>query len=475
MSDYIYTMQGSFSLTNLDKKNEMNELILDILRKTGVGRLTTRNVNGKDISVFRQAAPDDNGIIEFDFSIFEKFHRKGNYYNTNTCELVTPDIGYRHFKIVMILIMTVLEAYSETPYYLMFNNYLSNVKHHARMIEEITGKVLDFKIRAHFFDTTMYFRKIEEYKDFSYDISRIPFGYCKCDRDQFEYTFIIMRSHIANYKEDELVLNKEQKMSYECLNKLQANANLKDEALEYITELMDMSLEERKLEKERKHPLDFLSDVAEFLPAPYLVQIYAEVFSMDFTELWLSIGKKGYWDVTSLEKESEKDSEVVQNAARQFKNEHNLMQVYKRDNEDDFIGIWNNDDMIISSTMKEELEIYKSTYSLIDDDSLNDFDTISELISCLDDLENSWNIRKHIEYNLLEEFLNNKEDICYKKAVYTLRKLINNELLLFPELTESQLRKWVIGNVNTYFYTNRYWHYLDVLSNSTFRKTLFGF
>lgn len=93
----------------------------------------------------------------------------------------------------------------------------------------------------------------------------------------------------------------------------------------------------------------------------------------------------------------------------------------------------------------------------------------------MDDLENSWNIRKHIEYNLLEEFLNNKEDICYKKAVYTLRKLINNELLLFPELTESQLRKWVIGNVNTYFYTNRYWHYLDVLSNFTFRKTLLGF
>ena len=30
MSDYIYTMQGSFSLTNLEKKNEMNELILDI-------------------------------------------------------------------------------------------------------------------------------------------------------------------------------------------------------------------------------------------------------------------------------------------------------------------------------------------------------------------------------------------------------------------------------------------------------------
>ena len=463
MKDNKYWLEGTFTLTDSGKMQEMNELILDILKKTGIGRLTTKKVNGKKIPVFKQAAPDKNGIVKFDFSMFEKIKRKGNYYNTNTGELVTPDRGNDHFGLMMNMIMTVLEAYSETPCYYMFNDCLANVKPMATIIEEITGKVLNLSRRARAFDTTVYFKQ-KGFKDFMYEFWMFPLKYYDGNCLQLLYMLCDITMPIANYKENQ---GQDRKLAFQCFKLLKTKEDLKDEALEYIIKLMDMTLEERIAERKKKHPLDFIAGVAEFLPAPYLVQIYSEAFNIDFFELWFQIGKEGYWDVTGSKERVKK--------TRDFTNTHFLSSLYQMKNEDDFIGIWYRDDMIISSTMTDDLEMYKRTYFQLAEDSLDGFDTISELISCMDDLTFFWDKKRYIDCNLLEEIIKNKNNICYKKVVYILRKLINDEIQMFSELTEQQIRKWILKKVNWEYYADMYWHYLDVLSNRPRRKELLGF
>lgn len=119
MVDNDYTLEGRFEIANENMKQEMNELIIQILYKTGIRKTTTVMINGREFDAVEQTYPDENGIIYFDYSVFEKRIRRGNYYNCHTCELVTEDRGENEFGLVMNMIMIILESYSDSPCYLM--------------------------------------------------------------------------------------------------------------------------------------------------------------------------------------------------------------------------------------------------------------------------------------------------------------------------------------------------------------------
>lgn len=97
MVDNDYTLEGRFEIANENMKQEMNELIIQILYKTGIRKTTTVMINGREFDAVEQTYPDENGIIYFDYSVFEKRIRRGNYYNCHTCELVTEDRGENEF------------------------------------------------------------------------------------------------------------------------------------------------------------------------------------------------------------------------------------------------------------------------------------------------------------------------------------------------------------------------------------------
>ena len=84
-------------------------------------------INGREFDAVEQTYPDENGIIYFDYSVFEKRIRRGNYYNCHTCELVTEDRGENEFGLVMNMIMIILESYSDSPCYLMHKGNLFNI------------------------------------------------------------------------------------------------------------------------------------------------------------------------------------------------------------------------------------------------------------------------------------------------------------------------------------------------------------
>ena len=147
MVDNDYTLEGRFEIANENMKQEMNEFIIQILYKTGIRKTTTVMINGREFDAVEQTYPDENGIIYFDYSVFEKRIRRGNYYNCHTCELVTEDRGENEFGLVMNMIMIILESYSDSPCYLMHKGNLFNILGYVDLVESLTGKVLTFKNR----------------------------------------------------------------------------------------------------------------------------------------------------------------------------------------------------------------------------------------------------------------------------------------------------------------------------------------
>ena len=240
MQEIHYWLEGKFVLTDLNKKQEMNNLILELLRKTGIGQLTTKKINGKEVPVFATAEPDKHGIVKFDYSLFEGKKREGNFYNTNSCELITMDGGNQHFGLTMNLIMTVLESYSETPYFLMKNSCLCKIDNYAFLIDSLTGVKLDFPIRSKAFDTVIYFRQFEKYRDFEYGISELPWEYGNVDKKQYKFLKCDLRDPIEKQEDSELDFEKE--VSLLCMQFIKWNQQYKDELLEYIKRLMDFKV-----------------------------------------------------------------------------------------------------------------------------------------------------------------------------------------------------------------------------------------
>lgn len=58
MVDNDYTLEGRFEIANENMKQEMNELIIQILYKTGIRKTTTVMINGREFDAVEQTYPD---------------------------------------------------------------------------------------------------------------------------------------------------------------------------------------------------------------------------------------------------------------------------------------------------------------------------------------------------------------------------------------------------------------------------------
>ena len=107
--DNLYYLEGRVSIPT-ERKAEFNRNVLDILRACGIRKLKEIEIDGKSIIVVREPVENDEGMVAFDYSIFEGQRRQISFYDMNTCELHTEDRGYNEFGMVMNLIMTMQEA-----------------------------------------------------------------------------------------------------------------------------------------------------------------------------------------------------------------------------------------------------------------------------------------------------------------------------------------------------------------------------
>ncbi|MBD5393237.1 MAG: hypothetical protein HDR71_02985 [Lachnospiraceae bacterium] len=184
MQEDAYRLEGTVVIPE-DKKDEFNEYILRILDKCGIRKTDKMELGGQIVTVVRQPMPDEQGIVHFDYSIFEKKIRKQAEYNMNTCELKTPDRGYSEFGIVMNMIMVMQESYSEDHCYFMFKDRPGRVDVYALLIKGVLGIRLEFPNRAKIWDMLFFLKNTEKYEE---DERYIPFY--KAIQKDYEDEFI---------------------------------------------------------------------------------------------------------------------------------------------------------------------------------------------------------------------------------------------------------------------------------------------
>ena len=74
MNDNRYCLAGKVNIP-AEKRNEMNRHVLEILDKCGIRKTVEMTVSGKKVTVTAPARPNADGVVLFDYSIFEKKRR----------------------------------------------------------------------------------------------------------------------------------------------------------------------------------------------------------------------------------------------------------------------------------------------------------------------------------------------------------------------------------------------------------------
>ena len=139
MKDNMFCLAGKVNIP-AEKRNEMNRYVLEIMDKCGIRKTVEMMVAGKKVTVVAPARPNTDGIVLFDYSIFEKKKRKISKYDLNTCELYVEEPGYNELGVVMNMIMVLQEAYTNGGCYFIKSGKLHDAEIYLLLIQSVLGE-----------------------------------------------------------------------------------------------------------------------------------------------------------------------------------------------------------------------------------------------------------------------------------------------------------------------------------------------
>ena len=163
MADNMYQLVGKVNVP-AEKRDEMNKYVLEIMDKCGIRKMEKMTVEGVEVTVVSPVQPNADGIVMFDYSIFEKYEREICTYDLNTCELHAEDRGYREFAVVMNMIMVLQEVYTNGECYFVKSGKLYNIEGYLFLLQGVLGKRITVPGRARMWDCFGSFNKILFYK-----------------------------------------------------------------------------------------------------------------------------------------------------------------------------------------------------------------------------------------------------------------------------------------------------------------------
>ena len=420
----VYKLEGTVKIPE-DKKAEFNQYILRILKVCGIRKTERIKLGGQTITVVRQPVPDEQGIVRFDYSIFEKKRRKIASYYMKTCELMAPDRGYNEFGVVMNMIMVMLESYSEKPCYFIYQDRPCSVNAYALLIRDVLGISLKFPNRSKMWDMFLFFKNRRKYQNVTSEMIWNAFSVDFCDfiPEQFFAVFQIDSEMIGDPKElferDKSEVNEALKgkfLYYVYQNITEFTEQKETECLkDFLRKLLDADLQKRQeLAKDIKYGRIAVASL--YVLPPVIVLGYALAVHQNFWDVWKELGIKGYSEIIT-----EKSSP----STAQFKEDKSSLSFYKaihRDYEDEFIEFWEDENLHFSDDMRKCLSDWKAHFANM---SLEEeFNMETFLIQIVTDLYQDWDSRL-VDQEFITEFMEHREDDNYKKALLFYRELID--------------------------------------------------
>ena len=471
----FYKLIGTVTIPE-QKKEELNDNMLKLLDRCGLRKIKTITVAGSKIEVACRVAPNGKGIVAFDYSIFEKKHRKKSYYNVNTCELKINDCGFSEFGVAMMMALTMLESYSSTPCYMVKNDEINGVNSCALLIENILGIRLRFPNRADIWGTYLFWRKNPDIHgtDIREIWQKVPWD--------FEKTNFSMMLDIIAVKDD-TVLSKNFEMATfakgqiadaEHVNRIKylynAYVELSDNNMnpeECLRSIICKSLKERDEVSREDSRLAVIAEFSKYLTAATMIHVYALTVNENFEETWDRIAENGYYKDIIPDDEDAEDKKKDNKRAQIL-----FYEIIRRESEDEFLGENSNRELAISLDMQDELKRWKSMMDKLPASS--DTDATEELQDILNELNAEWKVRKP-DFGLIKEIIDKKNHNNAVRILSLLRAVLDDGLEFFPELTKAQAKKWILKRTRCDFDRQKLDGLLGLLANKDKRMEILGF
>lgn len=469
MKDNIFCLAGKVDIP-AEKRNEMNRHVLEIMDKCGIRKTVEMKVAGKRVTVVASARPNEDGIVLFDYSIFEKKKRKISKYDLNTCELYVEDQGYNEFSIVMNMIMVLQEAYTNGGCYFTKSGKLYDIEIYLFLIQGVLGKKITLPGRTRMWDMYLFFRNSEEYKKVTYQdlLEGYSEHYGELDIEQL--------LAVLEIEKKKRIISAAKKIS--CRD--QINSANSCSRIEYayrifggmkatemtimkgfLAELLHVDFAKRKELSVRQDEKGIIAELSLYVLPVRLVFAYTQAVGLDFWETWDSLGTRGY-------------SDIIQDDLKDDESDFREFPFYKaiqREDEDEFLEFWDGSNMLLSQNMKECIWYWREQMNGISVPS--SVSTENLLAETITGLERSH--CRYVEETFVAEFIEHGNEVNYQKSLILLQQLLNKGKEYFPELTGEQAEEWIIRASRDRFDYIEISALVSLLTNKKQRNIIFGF
>ena len=468
-----YWLAGKVNISE-NKKQEFNERVMEVLNLCGIRKRKTIMLAGRAVTVLDKPQPDQNGIVLFDYSIFERKCRAASMYNTRTCELQTEDRGVGEFGLAMNLILLLSECYSEGSCYFMLDRKLVYIPAYMDMLCTLLNRKFMINSRAKVWDILIFMKENPEcgFPTRKELFDGLPWGYCDWDDFQMDGLFASEGDRI-NEPENGSITKREQipnatylaRMYY--LYQTMAVEYQQDKVglVDFLKRLLDLPLAERAELAKNPNENGIIAEVSLYVHPAEVVRVLALLEQKKFWDAWDSLNIKGYRDVVpDEEKEQESNREKAWNR-------HDFYKQILRDDQDEFLEFWDGGNLVLSTRMQERILEWKRLFDETEDQpelALEEY-----LADILSDMENDWFYR-YMDYDFVREMLTNKDNPMWRRALLVLRKVMDDGLKRFPELNRQTAVRWV----KTYRPESDIKAipaYCSLMANNSQRQRIFGF
>lgn len=473
MKNTHYSLFGTVDVPE-GKKNEANEYVSRLLELGGIRKTESIVLDGRMFTVVDLPKPNKDGVMEFDYSIFEKRKREINTYDTGSCILSTPDRGDNEFGMIMNCIMYLLEFYSNGKCYLMKDDqYMKNTEAYLFLLKKFLKKDFRLNHRAKTWD--MLFFSHENKEKISSDccdiFQALPLGYVYVSTFQI---CSLMNADLSGFEQkleditdltwEDIKTGKVTTHRSYLYQTFQILIQENQEHLhKFLKTLLEQNLEDRKKMTEEKSPYGEMAEISLYEPASLFVSCYAVALGKEFWDAWNDLGlKKGYQDIL--------DDEIYK--PESYIPENNFYSCILRDNEDEFLEFWNEDNLLLSDGMKQQIENWVERFQNIEVPS--EMNVEQFLADILYDLDKVWDCR-YVDKAFVLDCLEHKKETAYQKMLVLLREFMDEKAGYFPELTKNQALRWIVApNVYRQFRI-KISAFISIMGNHEARNHWFGF
>lgn len=472
MIDNVYQLAGKVNIP-AEKKDEMNKYVLEIMDKCGIRKTAKVTAAGAEVTVVSPAQPNEDGIVLFDYSIFEKMKREISTYDLNTCELCTEDRGYSEFGIVMNMIMVLQEVYTNGGCYFVKSGKLCNIEVYLRLLQGVLGKRITLPGRIRMWDTYLFFRNSEEYSDITYKnlIDDYSESYGELDIEQLFAVWEVEEQKQKPLLPDKKPISCREKIgSARPLRRTEyayrifcgMNEDEKNMMESFLAELVNLDFSERKELMAYQDEKGIVAELSLYVLPARLILAYAQAVEKDFWEIWNSFGCKGYSDIIQEDDPGDADPDFRKIL---------FYKAIQRKNEDEFLEFWDGHNLSLSQNMKECIQQWKKQFHDISVPS--DMSAEYFLAKTLIRLENSY--CRYVDKAFVSEFAEHGNDSNHQKALILLGRLLDRGQEYFPELTGEQADEWIIQRKRDKFERVEISALSSLLTNKRQRNNIFGF